>query len=156
MRATKFVIMGVGTCMLLSGCAHEPIGPTIAVIPTPNKPFRVFQRDEARCKRYADQQVAGGAQAANNGAVETGAVATGLGALLGAVVGGGNGAGVGAVTGAVLGTAVGADTSQRDQYGLQSQYNIAYSQCMYVKGDQVPGYRSAAAAAQPPPPPPKR
>ena len=153
MRATKFVIIGVGTCMLLSGCAHEPIGPTIAVIPAPNKPFRVFQRDKVRCVRYADQLVAGGAQAANNRALETGAVATGLGALLGAVVGGGNGAGVGAVTGAVLGTAVGADSSQRDQYRLQSRYDIAYSQCMYAKGDQVPGFRSAAL---PPPPPPKR
>jgi len=153
MRATKFMIIGVGTCLLLSGCAHEPIGPTIAVIPAPNKPFRVFQRDEAGCKRYANQHVAGGVQTANTRAVETGAVATGLGALLGAVVGGGNGAGVGAVTGAVLGTAVGANTSQRDQYSLQSRYDIAYSQCMYAKGDQVPGFRSAAA---PPPPPPKR
>jgi len=153
MRATRFMIIGVGACMLLSGCAHEPIGPTIAVLPSPNKPLSVFQRDEAGCKRYADQQVAGGAQAANSRAVETGAVATGLGALLGAVVGGGNGAGVGAVTGAVLGTAVGADTSQREQHGLQGQYDTAYSQCMYAKGDQVPGFRSAAA---PPPPPPKR
>ena len=154
MRATKFVIIGVGTCLLLGGCAHEPIGPTIAVIPAPNKPFRVFQRDEARCKRYADQQVAGGAQAANNRAVETGAIATGLGALLGAVVGGGNGAGGGVVTGAVLGTAVGADSSEGDQYGLQGRYDAAYSQCMYAKGDQVPGFRSATAPS--PPPPPKR
>jgi hypothetical protein len=154
MRAIKFMIFGVGAGLLLGGCAHEPIAPTVAVIPAPNKPFSVFQQDEASCKRYADQQVAGGAQAANNRAVETGAVATGLGALLGAVVGGGNGAGVGAVTGAVLGTAVGADASQRDQYGLQSRYDIAYSQCMYAKGDQVPGFRSAAAP--PPPPPPKR
>jgi hypothetical protein len=150
MRVVKTVTAGVGTLLLLSACAHQPVGPSVAVLPGPNKPFAVFQQEQASCERYADEQVAGRAHTANDDALETGVVTTGLGALLGAAVGGGSGAGVGAATGAILGTAIGTDTTRRDQYGLQQGYNIAYSQCMYAKGNQVPGARFAA----PPPPPP--
>lgn len=150
MRAMTTVAAGIATLLSLSACAHQPVGPSVAVLPGPNKPFAVFQRDEASCERYADDQVAGRAQTANDDALATGAVTTGLGALLGAAVGGGSGAGVGAATGAIFGTAIGTDMSRRDQFGLQQRYNIAYSQCMYAKGNQVPGARFSA----PPPPPP--
>ncbi|MGH6973372.1 MAG: hypothetical protein ACRED6_01960, partial [Stellaceae bacterium] len=49
----------------LSACASHPIGPSVAVMPAPNKPFSVFQDDQAVCKNFADQQVAGAAQSAN-------------------------------------------------------------------------------------------
>jgi hypothetical protein len=150
MRSIRVVTAGIATSLLVSACAHQPVGPSVAVLPGPNKPFAVFEQDQASCERYADNQVAGRAQTANNDALATGAVTTGLGALLGAAVGGGNGAGVGAATGAIFGTAIGTEMSRRDQYGLQRGYNIAYSQCMYAKGNQVPGARFSA----PPPPPP--
>ena len=38
------------------------------------------------------------------------------------------------------------------QGSLQQRYDVAYSQCMYAKGNQVPGF--AAPGAPPPPPPP--
>ncbi len=63
-----------------------------------------------------------------------------LGAGLGAAVGGGRGAGIGAASGVVAGTAIGASGSANQQYGIQRQYDIAYSQCMYSRGNQVPGY----------------
>jgi hypothetical protein len=125
MRAVRTITGGVATLLLLSACAHQPFGPSVAVLPGPNKPFAVFQRDQANCERYAGYQVAGRAQTANNDALATGAVTTGLGALLGAAVGSGSGAGGGAATGALFGTAIGTDMSQRDQYGLQQGYNIA-------------------------------
>jgi uncharacterized protein YcfJ len=140
--------------LLLAGCAHQPMGPTVAVMPAANKPLAVFQEDDAICRNFASQQVAGGAEQANAAQVGTAVVGTALGAGLGAAIGGGRGAGIGAASGAVAGTAVGAGGAERAQLSLQQRYDIAYSQCMYARGDQVPGY--AAPALPPPPPPPAR
>jgi hypothetical protein len=136
--------------LLLNACASEPMGPTVAVMPAPGKPFAVFQNDQAVCKQYAAGQVQGGAQQANNRQVGTAVIGTLLGAGLGAAVGGGRGAAIGAGAGAVGGTAVGAGPSERAQYSLQQRYDLAYSQCMYSHGNQVPGFAPSA----PPPPPP--
>ncbi len=139
---------------LLSACASQPMGPTVAVMPAPNKPFDVFAQDQAACKEFANSQVAGGAQVANNQTIGTAVIGTALGAGLGAAVGEGRGAAVGAGTGAIAGTAIGSGQSERAQMSLQQRYDIAYSQCMYAKGNQVPGM--APAAVPPPPPPPSR
>ncbi len=135
--------------LVLNACATEPMGPTIAVMPAPNKPFDVFQSDQAVCKQYASGQVQGGAQQANNQQFGTAVLGTLLGAGLGAAIGGGRGAAIGAGAGAVGGTAVGAGPAQSAQYSLQQRYNLAYAQCMYSHGNQVPGYQPPA----PPPPP---
>jgi hypothetical protein len=137
--------------LLLSACASEPLGPTVAVMPAPGKPFDVFQSDQAVCKQFAANEDAGGAQQANNRQVGTAVVGTLLGAGLGAAIGGGRGAAIGAGAGALGGTAVGAGPAGQAQYSLQQRYNLAYSQCMYSRGNQVPGYQPAGA---PPPPPP--
>lgn len=148
---------------LLAGCAQEPMGPTIAVMPAPGKPFSVFQEDQAICKNYASNEVAGGAQAANNRQVGTAVLGTLLGVGLGAAVGGGRGAAIGAGAGAIGGTAFGAGPATRSQYSLQERYNLTYAQCMYSRGNQVPsyqpppGYRPPPLGYQPPPsyaPPP--
>jgi len=153
MRTKEIMLLCVGAGLLLSACAEQPIGPSVSVLPARNKPFSVFEQDDVSCKHYADEQVAGRANAANDKALETGAITTGVGALFGAVVGGGTGAGIGAASGAGLGTVLGAGSSEREQRSLQNQYNIAYSQCMYSKGNQVPGARTQAAPPPPPPPP---
>jgi hypothetical protein len=127
--------------LLLSACATTPLGPTVAVMPAPGKPFDQFQNDQYVCKDFATGQVQGGAQQANNQQVGTAIVGTLLGAGLGAAVGGGRGAAIGAGAGAVTGTAIGAGPSQYAQYSLQQRYDLAYSQCMYSKGNQVPGYQ---------------
>jgi uncharacterized protein YcfJ len=126
------------------------MGPTVAVMPAPGKPFDVFQGDQALCKQYASNEVQGGAQQANNRQVGTAVIGTLLGAGLGAAVGGGRGAAIGAGAGAVGGTAVGAGPSAQAQYSLQQRYDLAYSQCMYSRGNQVPGF----VPSYPPPPPP--
>lgn len=147
----KTAISALLAMSLLAACVEQPAGPTVAVMPGPNKPFSVFEQDQAACKQFADSQVTGGAEAANNQALSTAAIGTVLGAGLGAAMGEGRGAAVGAGTGALAGTAIGSGQSARAEMSLQRRYDIAYEQCMYAKGNQIPGYQ---AAVPPPPPPP--
>jgi hypothetical protein len=136
--------------LLLAGCAQTPLGPTVQVMPGPGKPFDAFQADVGNCKGFAAQQVAGQAEAANQRAVGAAALTTILGAGLGAAIGGGRGAAIGAASGAGLGAGIGAQGSSMEQMNIQQQYDNAFSQCMYAKGDQVPGYAPMMAMAPPP------
>ena len=145
----------------LAGCAQMPTGPTVTVMPGPNKPFEVFVADDRLCRDWAvSSSGSQNSEAANQrfvGATATGVV---LGAAVGAIAGGGHsGAGVGAAVGGMTGAAVGSDQSSQTAYGAQRRYDIAYQQCMYAKGNQVPavgyaGYRSAPAPVPPAPPRP--
>jgi peptidoglycan hydrolase-like protein with peptidoglycan-binding domain len=148
-------MIALSAALSLGGCASTPMGPTVPVMPAANKPFEVFQQDQLVCKQFADQQVGGQAESTNNRAIGGAALGTLLGAGLGAAIGGGQGAGIGAASGAVLGTGVGAGTSGGTQLTIQQQYDNAYSQCMYSKGNQVPGFQPATVYAPPPPPPPQ-
>ena len=138
---TGKLFFALSPLLLLAACASPPMGPTVQVLPSPNKPFQVFQQDQFDCKQYAQSQVAGQAEAVNRGAA--GAAATGvvLGGLLGAAIGNHQGAGIGAGVGAIAGTSAGANSSAYAQGSIQAQYNNAYVQCMYSKGNQVPGAR---------------
>jgi len=140
---------------MLAGCAQTPMGPTVQVMPGPGKSFDAFQADQANCKGYAASQVQGQADAANQQAVGAGVLTTVLGAGLGAAIGGaagnaGAGAAIGGASGAGLGAAYGANGSSYAQMSIQQQYDNAFSQCMYAKGEQVPGFAPLA----PPPPTP--
>jgi hypothetical protein len=54
----------------------------------------------------------------------------------------------------IVGNALlGSSTSQTTQANLQQQYNVAYSQCIYAKGDSVPGWTPAPAEAETEPAP---
>jgi uncharacterized protein YcfJ len=130
----------VAPLLLLDACVQTPLGPTIPVMPAPGKPFDVFQSDQLVCKQFADAQVAGGAQQANNQQVGTAVLGTVLGAGLGAAIGGGRGAAIGAASGALGGTAVGAGPAAQANMSLQQRYDLAYAQCMYARGNQVPGF----------------
>lgn len=156
MKKTRFATAGLAA-LTLAGCAQTPMGPTVQVMPAPDKPFEVFQQDQATCEQYAQGQVAGQAERANQQAVGAGVIGTVLGAGLGAAVGRGRGAEVGAGAGAITGTAIGANSSNYAQMSIQQQYNAAYSQCMYSRGNQVPGFPAAGYGGPPPgyrPPPP--
>lgn len=120
-------------------------------MPGPGKSFDAFQYDQASCKGFAEQSVAGQAQSANNQAVGAAALTTVLGAGLGAAIGGGRGAAIGAASGAGVGTAIGAQGSSNAQMGIQQQYDNAFAQCMYAKGDMVPGYGPMMGQSPPPP-----
>jgi uncharacterized protein YcfJ len=149
LRATACAV----TALLgLTACAATPMGPSVSVMPGPNKPFDVFAQDQAMCKDYASQQVAGQAEAANNRAIGSAVIGTVLGAGLGAAVGGGRGAAIGAGAGAMVGTGYGASGSDYANLPIQRRYDISYSQCMYSRGNQVPGYYAQPAYAPGPPP----
>lgn len=150
---TRIILVTTAVAALVSGCVTPPMGPTIPVMPGPNKSFEAFQQDQNVCENYASQSVAGQAEAANNAAVGTGILGTALGAGLGAAVGGGRGAAIGAASGAVVGTAVGANQSAGAQYTLQQRYDISFAQCMASKGNKVP-HGGRGPRPYPPPPPP--
>jgi hypothetical protein len=153
----------------LGACATAPVGPTVMVLPGHGKPFDQFQIDDASCRQWAAQQ-SGAAYAGQSQAQSTlagAAVGTLIGGAVGAGLGaiGGNpglGAAVGAGFGALGGTATGANAAQATGWNVQRRYDMAYQQCMFAKGNQVPGgyrsappaYRSGPAYGPPPPPPP--
>lgn len=139
--------------LLLDACSDMPTGPTVPVMPAPGKPFEVFQEENAYCKQYASTEISGAESSGKKVAVGT---ATGalVGAVAGTLVGDSrNAAGAGAATGALFGTAAGAGAADQSARGLQQRYNIAFEQCMYAKGNQVPGFRTSRYRPPPPPPP---
>jgi hypothetical protein len=160
----RWVLCLGSAAVLLGGCATLPTGPSVMVLPAPGKPFEQFQADDAVCRQWASQQVGGapGAPATQNTAVGA-AVGTAIGAGLGAAIGAasghaGTGAAIGAGTGLLTGAAAGANADQASGWNAQRRYDMAYQQCMYAKGNQVPGVvrgtRQPLAVPPPPPPPP--
>ena len=151
------VLLGIG---VLSACAVVPTGPNVMVLPAPGKPFEAFQADEAVCRQYARSQLGvEPAEAASQSAVASGAIGTVAGAAAGALIGAGvghpgTGAAIGAGSGLVLGGASGVQASGASAATLQSRYDMAYVQCMYAKGNQVPGVAVAPSARSTLPPPP--
>ena len=147
-------ILGAAVALAVAGCAQMPVGPTIAVMPAPGMPFEVFQQDNYVCQQYAHAAIGGNPNNIANEQVAKGAIAgAAVGAAAGALLGGNsNAAGAGAATGLLFGTAAGAGAASDTTYGLQRLYNIAYAQCMYAKGNQVPGYASPRYVPPPPPP----
>ena len=147
MKNSKKAATAVAMVAMVSACASPPMGPTVSVMPGPEQAVPGFPSDDAGVPQLGDQQaVQGQADAANNRAVGSAVIGTVLGAGLGAAIGGGRGAAIGAGSGALVGTAYGANGSQWSQMGIQRQYNVAYEQCMYAHGDQVPNYVAVVGA----------
>ncbi len=115
------------------------------------KPFEVFAEDDQVCRQFAQQQIGQGAANAQNQGLGTAVAGTAIGTAAGALIGrSGGGAATGAGVGLIAGSAIGAGETDRSSRGLQRRYDIAYEQCMYSKGNQVPGY-----VYQNTPPPPR-
>jgi len=144
---------GIGLTLGLAACVPNKMGPTVNVMPGVGKSFEQFQADKNACQAYADGEVAGARKQANQQAVGTALVGAALGAGLGAA--GGN-AGAGAAAGAAAGTGVAAANAQDATLTIQQQYDNAYSQCMYAKGEQVEGFTPPAPPPPPEPPAPPK
>lgn len=148
--------------LVLAGCASMPTGPSVLVLPAPNKPFEVFQTDDLVCRQWADYQIGVSPQQAMTQSTASGAavgtvVGAGVGAALGAAAGDvGTGAAIGAGSGLLIGTTSGASAGQYYGYEAQRRYDHAYVQCMYAKGNLIPGVvrRTRRVRRTPPPPPP--
>jgi hypothetical protein len=144
----------------LSGCATIPTGPSVMVLPPPGKPFELFQADDSVCRQWAGQQAGGAPADVSNQNTATSAVVgmvlgAGLGAAIGAAAGNpAAGAAIGAGSGALGGTLVGANTGYAYGWQVQRRYDFAYQQCMYAKGNQIPGVVRTSQRGYPTPPPP--
>jgi hypothetical protein len=147
--------------LALAGCVTLPTGPSVRVLPGQGKPFEQFQVDDAVCRQWAERSIGISPQetvsrSAVSGAVVGTAIGAGVGALLGAAAGNpGAGAAIGAGSGLLVGTASGADAGNISGWEAQRRYDNTYVQCMYAKGNQVPGtvrsYRTRRTAPPPPP-----
>jgi hypothetical protein len=123
----------------LAGCATVPSGPRVAVMPGPGISFEQFEVDDRACRDYADRSLGVDVNDAGaNNLVAGAVVGTAIGAAAGALVGGHHAAATGAGVGLVAGSAVGAGNASEVQYDAQRRYDIAYEQCMYAKGHQLP------------------
>ena len=147
--------------LVFTGCATLPTGPSVRVLPGPGKTFEQFLTDDAVCRQWSAQSIGISPQETVNQNVATGAVVgTVVGAALGAAIGAaagnpGAGAAIGAGSGLLVGTASGADAGRVYGWEAQQRYDNTYIQCMYAKGNQVPGterYNRVRRAAPPPPP----
>ena len=159
MKNYKIFILAL---MSFSGCVSFPVGPSVAVMPSPGKPFDLFADEENYCRGFAEHQTGISAQHAADDSIINSAVAgTAIGALagtaIGALAGGhiGTGAIIGSGIGLMEGSAIGASQSYGSGYNTQRRYDISYEQCMYAKGNQIPSYQSPYASAPLPPPPPR-
>jgi len=154
----------VATAVVLAGCVTVPTGPAVMALPGTAKSFDDFRAGDMSCRDYAQYTL--GPVPAQPGADAAAANAAGgavLGAAAGAIIGAatgqaGHGAAIGAGTGLLFGSAAGANAAGYSSYDLQRRYDMAYLQCMYGKGNQVPSgprygprpYGRAPSASPPP------
>jgi hypothetical protein len=165
----RYLIPAVVFLSALTGCTSVPNGPSVAVMPAPGKPFDLFVAEDRECRKFAQQSIGKSAsEAGTDSEVKSMAAGTAIGAVAGAVIGGGhNGAGTGAAIGLLSGASIGSNEARYSEREAQRRYDISYEQCMYAKGNQLPGssgYRpraryvpppaQPAPAYNPPPPPP--
>lgn len=143
----------------LSACAVMPTGPSVMVLPGVGKPFDQFQVDDMLCRQFAQGQTGiPPGEAGRQSTAQTAFLGTLLGAGAGAAIGAAAGdpavgAAIGAGSGLLFGTATGAEAGGTAARSLQSRYDIAYMQCMYAKGNQLPGTQPAPQSSYVPPPP---
>jgi len=141
MKTGKRVAVLAGA-LALGGCVSVPQGPTVAVMPGSGKSLEQFSTDSGTCKQFAQASVSGASQHAQDQAATNAAggaaVGAAVGALLGAATGqAGAGAAWGAGAGLMWGGAAAGNSGAASSYTLQRQYD--YMQCMYTRGNQVPG-----------------
>jgi len=154
MKFSKSALLAV-PLLAMAGCASVPTGPTVAAMPGTGKTFDQFRADDYDCRGFAQSQAGNPQDAQVDSTVKSAALGTVVGAVAGAALGGGRGAGIGAGTGLLFGTAAGASEGNASAYSDQRRYDVAYTQCMYAKGDKVPvSGRMASQNGYPPPPPP--
>ena len=152
----SLISIAIGGAILATGCVMMPTAPMVTVLPGTGKPFEQFHADDVDCRNYAYSSVAGPAQASTNTAAANAAAATAIGAAAGAIIGSatgnaGAGAAIGAGSGLLFGTATGANALGYSSYDLQRQYDGAYIQCMYSRGNRVPARVYGRGYSAPPP-----
>jgi hypothetical protein len=168
MPARPLFLATMALCFV--ACASPPTGPNVMVLPGGDKTLDRFQAEDAQCRQWASRQIGTSPAEGANKSTATGAtIGTAVGAAGGAAIGAAagspaTGAAVGSGVGLLGGTATGAGIGEREEWTLQQRYDVAYMQCMYINGNQIPVPRGSAPmrsgrapstrvpAAVPPPP----
>jgi hypothetical protein len=153
---SRIALLAISIPLALGACAAvPPSGPSTMVLPAKGKSFDQFQQENATCKQFASQQTGykTPAQASDESGVKSAAVGTGVGAAAGAAIGAaaGNplvGAAIGAGSGLLVGGAAGVGNAQVSSAELQRRYDIAYQQCMYAQGNQLPASQPVRARSE--------
>lgn len=155
-RSPRTIAVFASLCAVTACAVPSPRGPTVMALPPEGKSLAVFQQEDQQCRNHAAAAIGfvQPGQAGTQAAVGSAAVGTVLGAAAGAAIGAaagnpGAGAAIGGATGLLGGTAVGANNAAASEFDLQTRYNIAYSQCMYVFGNTVTNPPIAYAFANP-------
>jgi hypothetical protein len=148
----KRIFYSLGFFIFVGCSTTKPMGPKIAVMPTPGKPFDQFVAEETLCRKYAEQYIGNAPKTATGSGVGTALAGTALGTAAGALMGGRQGAATGAGIGLIGGSLAGAGETGVEARDIQWSYDNAYAQCMYSKGNQVPGFQMQQQAAPPLPP----
>jgi len=154
----RYSILALACLGVLAGCASPPPnGPSVAVMPAPGKSFDLFVAEDHECRQYSQQAIGTSvSQAVTDAQLKSIAAGTAIGAIAGAIGGGHQGAGSGAGIGMLAGAGMGSGEARYSGREAQRRYDIAYEQCMYAKGNQLPqasNYRPQIIYAQPPAPP---
>lgn len=162
MRSARLpTLLALGVALALGGCAVAPTAPTVMVLPGTKKDPAQFQADSMACQQEAQALLATASEVVNNQAASNVFIGTLLGAAVGALLGQGSynpgaAAAWGAGTGLLFGSAAAGGNSQVASYSLQQRFDFAFMQCMYQRGNQVPGQatygRQLPVAPAPPPP----
>ena len=139
-RGFALAALGVAAA-LLSACANTPLGPTVAVMPGPNKSFELFAQEDQACRVFAANAVGDPNHEASArqllGGAATGAV---IGAIACALAGDHRSAGAGAAIGTAIGATAATGSGALSGRDAQRRYDIGYQQCMFAKGNAVPGF----------------
>jgi hypothetical protein len=158
--ASALALAATAGVLFLSACAEMPVGPSVAVMPGPNKPFDVFVQEDQLCRGWAAHSIGlPGHDAAAQAMVGSTVAGAAIGAIAGAIAGGDRNVRAGAAMGTVVGAAAGSGQAATTSWQSQRRYDVAYQQCMYSKGNFVSsypyaGYRYPATLPSAPPPPP--
>jgi len=141
----RFLPIPLAAVVVLGGCVTVPTGPAVMVLPGSHKTLDQFYADDMACRGYANAMLGGAnaGQAAANAATSNAVAGTAIGAAAGALIGAaagdaGAGAAVGAGMGLLVGSTAGSNVAGYSYYTLQRDYDVAYMQCMYARGNQVP------------------
>lgn len=155
--AQALALAAAAGALLLSACAEMPVGPSVAVMPGPNKPFEVFVQEDQLCRGWAAHSIGlPGHDAAAQAMVGSTVAGAAIGAIAGAIAGGDRNVRAGAAMGTVVGAAAGSGQAASTSWQSQRRYDVAYQQCMYSKGNFVSSYPYGAyryPATLPPAPP---
>lgn len=171
MNSVRSLTALAGVLVVAACTVPPPSGPRVLMLPPQGKSMAQFQHEDMSCRQYASQMIGNASpqQAANQAAIGSAAIGTGLGAVAGALIGStaghaGTGAAIGAGSGLLLGSAVGAGNARASAGSLQQRYDNSYTQCMVANGNHAPAppppptvvYQAPPPAVvyAPPPPPP--